>query len=253
MGVLSNQRSLIQCGENLVMINHLEFGKELFYQLALARFGGNTKAYLGNVGSNGGVNIQTAIAQALQCEDDLLQHDEHDGNAGINDICHRGMLLEVNDRNNKLAHQATACLIGAVTMLEEYFSIRIEFRKSNKESISSCRTNNDDVTGDAILTCLPVLLDGHRPQQHALPIFLLRLATQVDWTKEKRCFHGISKEIGNFYAMLPSQPEDLNSYVQHNLFPAFSYLLLPSKDQVRNGYYTNMSKLSTLYKVFERC
>lgn len=167
MGVLSNQRSLIQCGENLVMINHLEFAKELFYQLALARFGDNAKAYLGNVGSNGGVNIQTAIAQALQCEDDLLQHDEHYGNAGTNYICHRGM-LEVNDTNNKLAHQATACLIESSTMLEEYFSIRIEFRKSNEESISSCRTNNDDVTGDAILTCLPVLLDGHRPQQRKL-------------------------------------------------------------------------------------
>ncbi|OEU08795.1 hypothetical protein FRACYDRAFT_136590, partial [Fragilariopsis cylindrus CCMP1102] len=238
MGALSNQRSLIQCGEDLVMINHLELAKELFYQLALARFGGGAKlAHLGSVGSNnGGIHIQAAIAQALQCEDDLLH----------------GM-LQVSDTNDNLAHQATARLVESSGMLEEYFSIRIEIRKSTEDNVNRSKDNNDDVTEDAILTCLPVLLDGHQPQSHALPLFLLRLATQVDWSREKHCFHGICKEIGNFYAMLPSQSEDLNSYVQHNLFPALSYLLLPSKNQVRNGHYTNMTKLSTLYKVFERC
>ena len=97
--------------------------------------------------------------------------------------------------------------------------------------------------------CLTILANFFL--QDALPIFLLRLATQVDWTREKHCFHGIAKEIGNFYAMLPS--ENLNSYVQHNLFPALSYLLLPSQNQAKNGNYTTVTKLSTLYKVFERC
>ena len=98
-----------------------------------------------------------------------------------------------------------------------------------------------------------IFVHSHIVFTDALPIFLLRLATQVDWTREKHCFHEISKELGNFYAMLPCKSENLNSYVQHNLFPALSYLLLPSKNQARNGYYSNMTKLSTLYKVFERC
>lgn len=90
----------------------------------------------------------------------------------------------------------------------------------------------------------------------ALPIFLLRLATQVDWTREKHCFHGVCKELGNFYAMLPHDSNgngELNSYVQHQLFPALSYIMLPSKNLTKNGHCTKMTKLSTLYKVFERC
>ena len=90
----------------------------------------------------------------------------------------------------------------------------------------------------------------------ALPIFLLRLATQVDWTREKHCFHGVCKELGNFYAMLPNESSGngkLNSYVQHQLFPALSYIMLPSKNLTKNGHCTKMTKLSTLYKVFERC
>jgi DNA mismatch repair protein MLH1 len=94
----------------------------------------------------------------------------------------------------------------------------------------------------------------------ALPIFLLRLATQVDWTREKHCFHGVCKELGNYYAMLPNGSSsggggggELNSYVQHHLFPALSYLMLPSKNLAKNGHVTTMTKLSTLYKVFERC
>ena len=161
MGVLSNQRSLIQAGEQLVMINHFELAKELFYQLALASFGDCAKAYLG-AASNSGIHIQQAIAQALQFEE-LLQCDEQgDGSlyVGTGDG-NRGAMIEVNDTNNNLAHQATSRLIESAEMLEEYFSIRIEIRNSDEE-----RTNNGyDATANAVLTCLPILLDGHQPQQ----------------------------------------------------------------------------------------
>ncbi|MGK3741381.1 MAG: DNA mismatch repair protein MutL [Bacillariaceae sp.] len=187
MGALSNQRSLIQCGEDLVMINHLELAKELFYQLALARFGGGAKlAHLGSVGSNnGGIHIQAAIAQALQCEDDLLQYEERGelstdmssvdgdsscGNVDTSDVSRSGM-LQVSDTNDNLAHQATARLVESSGMLEEYFSIRIEIRKSSEDNANRSKDNNDDVTGDAILTCLPVLLDGHQPQSRKLLLF----------------------------------------------------------------------------------
>ena len=236
MGVMSHQRSLIQCGEELVMINHLELAKELFYQLALARFGGAPLAHLGDEG----IHIHTAIAQALQCEDDLAtKYDggkKCDSNTNINGVD----LLEVNDMNHNLAKQATMCLIEHADMLDEYFSIRIE--KADRNNIL-----------DATLTGMPILLEGHCPEPHGLSIFLLRLATQVDWSEERPCFHAICKELGYYYAMLPSEEEDLNAFVQHNLFPALSYLLLPSKQITAKGYYNVMTKLSTLYKVFERC
>jgi len=273
MGVLSHQRSLVQCDEELVMINHFELAKELFYQLALARFrGGASIARLGG----GGIDIQTVVAQALQCEDELTlqcaakntdgsNSNTSDGNnTSGNDSPSCGGMFQVNDSNQDLAQHVTARLVESSAMLEEYFSIRIELQKStNEEDTKNDNSNNqqsekvnekehDDTTGNAILTGLPVLLEGHSPQPHALPIFLLRLATQVDWTREKHCFHGVCKELGNFYAMLPSQSDNLNPYVQHTLFPALSYLLLPSKNQAKNGNFTDMTKLSTLYKVFER-
>eukprot|EP00539_Tryblionella_compressa_P008523 CAMPEP_0178755392 /NCGR_PEP_ID=MMETSP0744-20121128/12696_1 /TAXON_ID=913974 /ORGANISM="Nitzschia punctata, Strain CCMP561" /LENGTH=340 /DNA_ID=CAMNT_0020409423 /DNA_START=201 /DNA_END=1223 /DNA_ORIENTATION=- len=270
MGVLSHQRSLVQCGEELVMINHMECAKELFYQLALARFGGGaTMAQFGEAGGNGGIHIQTAIAQALQWEDDLVLSEDRGELASLkanrgrstDDIDGNGNdhgLLQVNETNHNLAHQVTSCLIDQADMLEEYFSIRIERTNpvddtEDDKKPSPDISNNSENTLDAVLTGLPVLLDGHCPQPHGLPIFLLRLATQVDWSEELPCFHGICKELANYYAMLPNEADDLNAYVQHNLFPALSYLLLPSKQLSRNGSYVVMTKLSTLYKVFERC
>lgn len=246
VGTLSHQRSLIQCGESLVMINHTELAKELFYQLALARFGGGAvMAHLGEVGSSGGIHIQTSIEQALQLEDNLvLQGDKNNIAGGIVDSPE---MLVISDTNRRLAQQAASFLLQHANMLQDYFSIRIE------EIQEASGDENVDNTVDVILTGMPVLLDGHIPQPHGLPIFLLRLANQVDYSEELPCFYGICREIGNYYAMLPSNDDELNPFVQHNLFPALSYLLLPSINIPDNGHFTVMTKLSTLYKVFERC
>jgi DNA mismatch repair protein MLH1 len=230
VGVMSQQRSLIQSGEELVMIKHIELAKILFYQLALARFGGATMAELGK-GGTGGVNVQTVIAQALQMEDDLALPDDPGAKERLQD---KTGLLPVKEMNDNFAQEATACLLDSAGMLEEYFSIRIE-----------------EDGDDAILTGLPVLLDGHAPEPHGLPIFLFRLATQVDWTEERPCFQKICEELGNYYAMLPT--EGYETYVRHTLFPALSYLLLPTERVKAEGNYVVMTKLSTLYKVFERC
>jgi DNA mismatch repair ATPase MutL len=242
VGTLSHDRSLVQCGEELVLLNHMEMAKALFYQLALARFGGGSTrmAHLGNGGS-GGVHIQSVIAQALQVEDDLVLLEEEKQRRDQEDDqehtkWHESGLLEVSETNDKLAEQAATCLLDNADMLEEYLMIRIE--KQNEE---------------AILTGLPVLLDGHAPEPHGLPIFLLRLATQVDWAEERLCFQGVCQELGNYYALLPSDSEDLEAFIKHTLFPAISYLLLPAEHFKTDGSFTVMTKLSTLYKVFERC
>ncbi|KAG7347267.1 dienelactone hydrolase family protein [Nitzschia inconspicua] len=246
MGTLSHQRSLVQCGEELVMINHMEMAKELFYQLALARFGGGAAmAHLGEVGSSGGIHIQTLLEQALQQEDNLVLKSEQDGTAPT--LNETGEVLAVNDTNRRLAHQATSFLLQHADMLHDYFSIRIE--EMERDEVNA----NIDNTVDAILTGLPVLLDGHSPQPHGLPIFLLRLANQVDYSEELPCFYGICQELGNYYSMLPTEDMDLNPFVQHTLFPALSYLLIPSTNIHRDGHFSSMTKLSTLYKVFERC
>ncbi len=137
-------------------------------------------------------------------------------------------------------------------MLEEYFSIRLKSIKS----ASSPSTN------ELMLTGLPIILQGHSPTPHALPMFLLRLATQVDWTEEKLCFDGICTELGYYYAEIASGcedefslgiTEDAKKLVQHVLFPAFRFHLIPPKEFASNGSFTKLAALSKLYKVFERC
>ena len=121
-------------------------------------------------------------------------------------------------------------------MLKEYFSIGITRNNSNRICLDS----------------LPILLDGYEPSPHAVPLFLLRLATEVNWTEEKPCFFGICQELASFYAQLPSG-DDHSLLVRHTIFPAVSALLSPSKDISQSESFIVVSSLNGLYKVFERC
>ena len=288
VGCVTRSRSLIQWGIELLMINHTELGRELFYQLALSRFGGAQMAELGG----GGVNVKCAVEQAMQLEQDiasgLLDSNgiEQDGAS-----CRQSAKpLSISETNNDLARQCELQLSDKAKMLEEYYSIRF-------------RTKVDPATGKEalMLVGLPVLLEGHSPPPHALPLFLLRLATEVDWTTERPCFHDICTELGNFYAEIPfdldpSNEEDTECqsnvgssdvgdsgetststissagletdakrttsalvdqaakhFVKHTLYPATSFLLVPPKDFANNGAVVKLAVLSSLYKVFERC
>jgi DNA mismatch repair protein MLH1 len=219
------------------MIHHQQLAEELFYQLALARFGGATMARLGN-GDSGGIDVEAIIAQSLQIEDDLMEVlSEESAQQSLHSLEEtRKHLLEPSETNLRMAQQATMCLVDHAGMLDEYFSIRIA----------------KDVDRVRVMG-LPVLLDGHCPEPHGLAIFLLRLATRVDWEEERSCFHGVCRELGKYFALLPTTPDALETYVKHALFPALSYLLLPPERFQKDGHFKTMTKLSTLYKVFERC
>ena len=60
-------------------------------------------------------------------------------------------------------------------MLDDYFSLEI------------------DENGD--LHTIPQLLDGYIPFFGGLHIFLLRLATEVDWDEEEPCFNNMAEEL----------------------------------------------------------
>ena len=213
---------------------------------------------------SGGVDVLASIGQILQFEQDIGDSDEPDETAGE--------VVKVNKMNGNLARQATSCLAGHAPMLDEYFSIKLEkktARNRKGEKVDSLR-----------LTGLPILLEGHAPQPHALPLFLLRLATKVDWTEESPCTRGFCRELASFYSELPwggncdvrrddSEEErearsgkvqvlspiddDAKSHVRHVLFPAFGHLLVPPKEFADDGTVTRLADLHSLYKVFERC
>jgi DNA mismatch repair protein MLH1 len=242
VGTVSHDRSLIQCGDELVMMNHHDYAQELFYQLALNRFdGGCGLAKLpGDAGraaseipSGGcaGIDIEAAIGQFVQIEETL----QHTSDVDVESL---SIPLKVSETNQTLAGQAGACLLQHAEMLMEYFSISIE----------------KDDEGKIRLTGLPVLLEGYEPSPHGLPLFLLRLATEVDWTEEKPCFYGICRELGSYYAQLPSatSSDDHAAIVRHTIFPAVSTLLVPS-DQTKSRDFVTLTTLPKLYRVFERC
>ncbi|XP_008428307.1 DNA mismatch repair protein Mlh1 isoform X2 [Poecilia reticulata] len=131
-------------------------------------------------------------------------------------------------------------------MLEDYFSLEV------------------DQEGN--LTGLPLLLDKYTPIMEGLPLFILRLATEVNWDSEKECFRDFSKECSAFYSIrkqfvLEAEPGDEpepdgNSWrwnVEHVLFKAFRTLFSPPKSFSEDGTVLQIANLPDLYKVFERC
>uniref|UniRef100_A0A672ZV11 DNA mismatch repair protein MLH1 n=1 Tax=Sphaeramia orbicularis TaxID=375764 RepID=A0A672ZV11_9TELE len=135
-------------------------------------------------------------------------------------------------------------------MLEDYFSLEI------------------DQEGN--LTGLPLLLDQYTPVMEGLPMFILRLATEVNWDNEKECFRDFSKECSMFYSIrkqyiLEAEPgetqktdmtNDSKSWrwkVEHVLFKAFRSLFSPPRGFSEDGTVLQIANLPDLYKVFERC
>jgi DNA mismatch repair protein MLH1 len=192
------------------MWNVRTMAEQLFYQLALTRFGGMSPAKLEEP-----IDVTRVMAHALELEELLDEEDPK--------------VTEVSETNHDLAHQAATCLLEKADMLKEYFAMGFE---RQDESI--------------LLTSLPVLLDDHEPSPGGLPFFLLRLATEVDWTEEKPCFQGVCRELGIYYAQTTSD-------VKHTMFPAISYLLAPGNHLLDDGAVSKMTNISSLYKVFERC
>ena len=60
-------------------------------------------------------------------------------------------------------------------MLDDYFSLEID--------------------NDGNLLSIPELLEGYVPFFGGLPIFLLRLATEVNWDDEEMCFKNLAEEF----------------------------------------------------------
>ncbi|KAL9180697.1 hypothetical protein ACHAXT_011150 [Thalassiosira profunda] len=239
VGAVTRSRSLIQSGIDLFMINHRALANEMFYQIALLKFSGMPMAELGR----GGVDVMAAIGQVLQHEEDLNSSSSTDEG-------------KISKTNLELARQATACLAEKASMLLEYFSVRLERVEVYGDGLKKQKVTSLRVTG------LPILLEGHVPEPHGLPLFLLRLATEVNWMEEQPCFEGVCRELAAYYAELPFPPADesddslhaeAKKRLQHTLFPAISFLLVPPGRLKDSGAVVKLANLTSLYRVFERC
>jgi DNA mismatch repair protein MLH1 len=219
IGRLSQQRCLVQCGAELQEWHFERIAQTLFQQLALQQFGGMKVGKLGSA-----VNISEVVGQLLELED-LLDRPSQEAETTLPSV------LTVRESHEDLASQVASCLLDRSEMLKEYFAIGVE------------RSEDSGV----ILTSLPEILPGHYPRPSGLPLFLLRLATEVSWEEERLCFQGVSRELGLYYGAGCQEYE----YLQHQIFPAVCQLLLPPKGEV-DKFFCKLTQLSSLYKVFER-
>uniref|UniRef100_A0A8C8HY87 DNA mismatch repair protein MLH1 n=1 Tax=Oncorhynchus tshawytscha TaxID=74940 RepID=A0A8C8HY87_ONCTS len=134
----------------------------------------------------------------------------------------------------------------------------VDFLKKKSEMLEDYFSMEIDQEGN--LTGLPLLLDKYTPPMEGLPMFILRLATEVNWDNEKDCFRDFSKECSQFYSIRkqyvlePGEEEqdaELNSWrwkVEHLLFKSFRSLFSPPKHFSEDGSVLQIANLPDLYK-----
>jgi DNA mismatch repair protein MLH1 len=231
VGCLERELALIQHETGLYVINTRLLSEELFYQICLFQFG-----------NFGYFRLQHPIAiyelAFMALEDPQTEWTPDDG------------------PKEKLSKRCAKFLYTKSTMLEDYFSVKIK------------KTEDDENKQDTIeLVALPMLIEDYEPDLIDLPLFVIRLATEVDWDNEKDCFYGICKEIAYFYSIKNStcveeQPHDHESdeiakptdswLIEHVMYNAFRNMLLASSENEKQIIY-KLVDLARLYRVFERC
>ena len=155
--------------------------------------------------------------------------------------------LPSDQYKDEIAARVCDLLISKAEMLDEYFRIGID--------------------SSGLLVSMPELLTNHTPAGDALPLFLLRLATETDWEDELRCFASVARELSLLYSYLPERldhdvgdssgacglaPDGMDLF-KMCVYPALRSQLIAPKRCATDGTVLEVAALEQLYKVFERC
>ncbi|KAG7157546.1 DNA mismatch repair protein Mlh1-like [Homarus americanus] len=125
-------------------------------------------------------------------------------------------------------------------MLDDYFSIQID----DKGNICT----------------LPYLLDDYVPAMEGLPMYILRMATEVEWNNELECFQAFCRETAKFFAIHRNQATEEKDgengwrwSTEHLVYPAMRKTLQPPQHFAQDTTFLQIANLTELYRVFERC
>ncbi|XP_033324905.2 DNA mismatch repair ATPase Mlh1 isoform X1 [Megalopta genalis] len=142
---------------------------------------------------------------------------------------------EEDGKKEDLATSVKELLLEKADMLKEYFSVVID-KKGNLKS-------------------LPVLLEKYFPYEAGLPLYILRLATEVEWSAEQSCFKTFCRETAMYYSRMNPvhNTHDWRYITEHVLYSAIKESLLPPKHFAHDSTILQIANLPDLYKVFERC
>ncbi|KZV99557.1 hypothetical protein EXIGLDRAFT_738920 [Exidia glandulosa HHB12029] len=112
---------------------------------------------------------------------------------------------------------------------------------------------------------LPLLCPGYVPNVTKLPLFMMRLGPQVDWTNEQQCFETFLRELATFYSLAPpplvtktkdkvnGEPKDVAWQVQHLLLARCRTDVFDPPASLLDSAVVEVANLPALYRVFERC
>ncbi|KAF8421227.1 hypothetical protein EV426DRAFT_706855 [Tirmania nivea] len=256
VGIVDESRRLaaMQHGVKLYLVDYAAVCFELFYQIGLSDFGnfGTIKLDPPLVIRN---LVQIAADQEKQAE-------------GERDVVMAGT-GDLDDSTfdwDEAVEATTSLIISKRAMLFDYFNMTI--------------------TEEGDLCTLPLLVKGYLPSMGKLPMFLLRLGPNVDWTSELECFESMLREIAGWYvpeilpppsstprlAVSPSSEtasgvegttatatdqalgrrrEEIVNAIENVLFPAFRKRLVPPKSLL--NHVSEVANLKGLYRIFERC
>lgn len=146
---------------------------------------------------------------------------------------------EADGPKEELARYMSSFLTSKAEMLDDYFSLGI------------------NEAGE--ITSLPIVLNDHTPPVEGLPMYALRLATEVEWEKEQECFETFCRETARFYAgpsVDAGRDDDPNGWkwvTEHVVFSAAKQTLRLPAEYMENSCVLQVASLPNLYKVFERC
>lgn len=94
--------------------------------------------------------------------------------------------------------------------------------------------------------------EKHTPEISGLPMYILRLATEVDWETEKECFDSFCRETAIYYSQMSAENE-WKWVTEHVIYATVKERFLPPKQFIQNAAVLEIADLPALYKVFERC
>ena len=238
VGLVDDTRSLVQHNTRLLLVNHAQCARELFYQRALALFanarrvpchpppdvtellGLALEAYgVGEPGERRAVAEEAAELLASKAAM-LVEY----FSIGVKSIARRGPTASAPAASTAVAAAAVASVDseGAVGQKRKVHPMHA-VAKAEAATLAAARSfldGEEEGTGATpavaapppsmlvTLTHLPLLVEGHAPCPLYLPEFLLSLAFDVDWTAEKECFHSVAQTLATYYARMPPLPAE---------------------------------------------
>ena len=236
VGIIDRELALIQYKTDLFLTNTKKLSEELMYQICLFNFGN-----FGYYRLQEPISIIDLAVMAL--DNPLAEWTPEDG------------------PKEKLSNRCAKFLYAKADMLDDYFSIKITKLDSESDGLDKI-----------YLQCLPILIENYEPDLNDLPLFVIRLATEVNWKNEGECFGSICKQIALFYSLKnrivkddlsasfssssssqssnSSKPKD-EWIIEHVIYNAFRNMLLISENEEK--IFLKLVDLTRLYRVFERC